>query len=260
MSTSPHPDVQCEVVFAQAGTMRRPHVFRPHHHEFWQLEILKGKCEILSDAGVISVEKSAAVVFSPHTRHGFRYPGNGEIYYSVKFHAVIPEMPASPLLLTPSPFVRAWISCCTALLRESTTEQSHRTLAGLLNGLFAHLAPRLPRASPEPPWIERLREFILANSDRSLTVQETAEHCRMTRGYLTTQFRKATGQTLKAAIDAERIHLSKNMLEYADSSITQVADQLGFPDLFSFSRFFKNHEGISPNQFRKARTTPPSSC
>ena len=81
----------------------------------------------------------------------------------------------------------------------------------------------------------------------------------MTRGYLTAQFHKATGMTVKAAIDAERLKLSKSMLEYADSSITQVADQLGFPDVFAFSRFFKAREGISPNQFRKAHS-PPSSA
>ena len=248
-----------KVLFAQAGTMHKPCLFRLHQHEFWQLEILQGRCEILSEGSVIAVKESAAVIFPPQTRHGFRYPGEGEAYYSVKFEAEMPGIPGAPLFIKTTPFTRAWLSCCRTLLQGNTSESVHGTVRGLLDGLLHHLAPELPRTPGGPAWLARVQGFIRSNSDRPLTVQETAESVGMTRGYLTTQFHKATGMTVKAAIDAERLKLSKSMLEYADSSITQVADQLGFPDVFAFSRFFKAREGIGPNQFRKAHS-PPSSA
>lgn len=238
--------------------MRKPCVFRLHQHEFWQLEILLGKCEILSEGDVIAVEKNAVVFFPPRTWHGFRYPGQGETYYSIKFEATMPEVPTLPLLMKSTPFTRAWVSCCRALLQANTTESAHGALRGLLDGLICQLAPDLPQTLRGPAWLARVEKFIRSNSDRTLTVQETAEHVGMTRGHLTTQFRQATGLTMKAAIDAERLKLSKSMLEYADSSITQVADQLGFPDVFAFSRFFKAREGISPNRFRKTQSPPCS--
>jgi AraC family transcriptional regulator, transcriptional activator of pobA len=43
---------------------------------------------------------------------------------------------------------------------------------------------------------------------------------------------------------------AKRILIYSEKSIKETAFELGFEDLQSFSRFFKNKEGISPKDFR----------
>lgn len=49
----------------------------------------------------------------------------------------------------------------------------------------------------------------------------------------------------------DRIFLeAKRILIYSEKSIKETAFELGFEDLQSFSRFFKNKEGISPKDFR----------
>jgi AraC family transcriptional regulator, transcriptional activator of pobA len=49
----------------------------------------------------------------------------------------------------------------------------------------------------------------------------------------------------------ERILIeSKRYLSFSDKSIKETAFELGFDDMQSFSRFFKNMEGISPKEFR----------
>ncbi len=49
----------------------------------------------------------------------------------------------------------------------------------------------------------------------------------------------------------ERIHIeAKRYLNYSDRSIKETAFDLGFEDIQSFSRFFKNIEGVSPKEFR----------
>jgi AraC family transcriptional regulator, transcriptional activator of pobA len=50
----------------------------------------------------------------------------------------------------------------------------------------------------------------------------------------------------------ERIHIeAKRYLNYSDRSIKETAFDLGFDDIQSFSRFFKNIEGVSPKEFRE---------
>lgn len=49
----------------------------------------------------------------------------------------------------------------------------------------------------------------------------------------------------------ERIHLeAKRMLRYTDKSIKEIAFELGFEDLQTFSRFFKRIEKLSPTAFK----------
>jgi AraC family transcriptional regulator, transcriptional activator of pobA len=53
----------------------------------------------------------------------------------------------------------------------------------------------------------------------------------------------------------ERILIeSKRYLSFSDRSIKETAFELGFDDMQSFSRFFKNMEGVSPKEFREKNT------
>lgn len=45
---------------------------------------------------------------------------------------------------------------------------------------------------------------------------------------------------------------ARRLLKYSDKNISEIADEIGFLDLQSFSRFFKKHENQSPSEFRAA--------
>ncbi|PYF76737.1 helix-turn-helix transcriptional regulator [Pedobacter nutrimenti] len=49
--------------------------------------------------------------------------------------------------------------------------------------------------------------------------------------------------------DRIMIH-ARRQINYSNSSIKEIAHQLGYNDLQTFSRFFRNREGISPIQYR----------
>jgi AraC family transcriptional activator of pobA len=44
---------------------------------------------------------------------------------------------------------------------------------------------------------------------------------------------------------------ARRRLVYAASSISNIARELGFKDPAYFSRFFRRHQGIGPNDFRR---------
>lgn len=54
----------------------------------------------------------------------------------------------------------------------------------------------------------------------------------------------------------ERILLeAKRLLIYSDKSTSEIATELGYNDTSNFSKFFKKHEGLSPNAFKKKKLT-----
>jgi AraC-like DNA-binding protein len=44
---------------------------------------------------------------------------------------------------------------------------------------------------------------------------------------------------------------ARRLLRYSDKSIKEIAYEIGYEDIQSFSRFFKKIEGVSPSDFKK---------
>ena len=54
----------------------------------------------------------------------------------------------------------------------------------------------------------------------------------------------------------DRIHIeAKRQLLFTQKIVKEIAFELGFDDIQSFSRFFKNKEGLSPKEFRDENRT-----
>jgi len=62
-------------------------------------------------------------------------------------------------------------------------------------------------------------------------------------------------QRAPLAIIHDRIMVhAKRQLDYTALSVKEIAYQLGYEDIQTFSRFFKNKEGLSPAQYREKST------
>ena len=60
-----------------------------------------------------------------------------------------------------------------------------------------------------------------------------------------------TGESLKKHLKAEMIKRAKHILEYTDTPIAAISEQLGYSDTHSFSHIFKNTVKLSPREYRK---------
>lgn len=49
------------------------------------------------------------------------------------------------------------------------------------------------------------------------------------------------------------INQAKNLLRQPNIMVKQVADELGFPEQFTFRKYFKTHTGISPSEYQTRR-------
>ncbi|WP_341282735.1 AraC family transcriptional regulator [Paenibacillus sp. FSL H8-0537] len=101
-----------------------------------------------------------------------------------------------------------------------------------------------------PELVRNTMNYIEVNLARELTLEHLSEVLCMNSTYISRQFKKHTGLTIRAYILSRRIELSKYYLTEG-MSITEACYQSGFGDYANFIRSFTKVNGISPGKFIK---------
>ncbi len=83
---------------------------------------------------------------------------------------------------------------------------------------------------------------------RSVGFYATQMH--LTPKYLTTIIRQTSGRTAIQWIDDYVVLEAKNLLKYSSMSIQEIAYYLNFANQSFFGKYFKNHTGMTPTQYR----------
>lgn len=68
--------------------------------------------------------------------------------------------------------------------------------------------------------------------------------------YLSSVIKKTSGLTAKQWIDKALITQAKMMLKSTDLQMAQITSRLNFPNPSFFSKYFKHHSGMTPQQYR----------
>ena len=107
--------------------------------------------------------------------------------------------------------------------------------------------------------LERLEKLVSAyfNSNdlinRGLpTVRYVAEQLHLSPKYLSSLLQVLTGQNTQQHIHEKLIEKAKEKLSTTDLSVSEIAYELGFEHLQSFSKLFKTKTNLSPLDFRKS--------
>lgn len=78
-----------------------------------------------------------------------------------------------------------------------------------------------------------------------------ADRLCITPKYLSTTIKKVSGQSANQWIQSYVLQEAKVMLKTTHKSIQQISLELCFPSQSFFGKYFKQHVGISPQQYRK---------
>ena len=95
-----------------------------------------------------------------------------------------------------------------------------------------------------------LDHLRLNYSSQDLTVRELARISNMSERQFRRIFIEVYNKTPYAFILDFRINEAKRMLSNADKSVSEIAIECGFSDLYSFSHSFKSHTGLTPLEYR----------
>ncbi|MDQ8734791.1 response regulator [Paenibacillus sp. LHD-38] len=94
--------------------------------------------------------------------------------------------------------------------------------------------------------------YINANFERNITLNEIATHINVNSSYLSRMFKEKTGDTIMNTIHLKKIEKAKSYLINSNMKIQEIAEAIGIDDNTYFSHFFKKHTGLSPKQYKDA--------
>ncbi|WP_108868176.1 helix-turn-helix domain-containing protein [Aquimarina aquimarini] len=83
------------------------------------------------------------------------------------------------------------------------------------------------------------------------SVAEYADLLHKSPKTLSNVFSKFNSKTPLQYIQERIILEARRLLHYTEKPVKEIAYELGYDDIHSFSRFFKKKEGISPSQYKK---------
>ena len=96
-----------------------------------------------------------------------------------------------------------------------------------------------------------LLKFLEENNKYSLSVNDAAKICNMSRTRFFTSFKKIFQKHFNAFMIERKLEKAKYLLLRADKSVTEIAYMLDFSDSSYFSKVFKIDTGLTPSKFRK---------
>lgn len=98
------------------------------------------------------------------------------------------------------------------------------------------------------PAIDNIKRNFTENN---LSIKDMAELCGISEVYFRRIFMDVYSITPKEYIINLRIDYAKHLLETEEFSVTEIATMCGYFEPCHFSREFKKHVGISPNEYAK---------
>ena len=87
----------------------------------------------------------------------------------------------------------------------------------------------------------------------SISLDDVASYVGLSRTYLSSIFKKATGVSLFAYVNRFRVEVSKMLLVDTEMNMVEIAGECGFQDQSYFTRVFRKYVGISPKRYRSYR-------
>jgi AraC-like DNA-binding protein len=126
-------------------------------------------------------------------------------------------------------------------------------------GMRSQAEEQKPQATPKPTigldtkigaqvenWVQAK---CYCNSD--LTIKEVAAQMGTNRNYLSQYLNNTLDTTFQLWLNTLRIEEGKRMLATEKMTIEEVGKQVGFPESYNFSRWFKTITGTTPRRFRE---------
>jgi len=83
-----------------------------------------------------------------------------------------------------------------------------------------------------------------------ITLKELAEYLNLSESYLSKLFHQEMGISLSQYILDLKIEKAKNLLQYSDYNIVDIANYLSFSSQSHFIQVFQKKTGLTPHRYR----------
>lgn len=151
--------------------------------------------------------------------------------------------------------VRGVLTRLSDLIQTSNPSSAEITEARVLS-TFAFHALASGRRTPTPKTKTRLMDeaikWLKAHYAEKVTLAQLVVYMGYSRSRFFNLFREHTGLSPLDWLNRHRIRMAQKLLTTSDTTIAEIAHQVGFAELPFFFRLFRRHVGCSPAAYRAA--------
>ena len=98
--------------------------------------------------------------------------------------------------------------------------------------------------------VKKAQEFIEANFQEKITVDQLASLFALGRRNLERRFKKATSNTVNEYIQRVKIEAAKKGFETSRKNINEIMYDVGYSDIKAFRTTFRKVTGLSPLEYK----------
>ncbi|MBQ8281283.1 MAG: helix-turn-helix domain-containing protein [Lachnospiraceae bacterium] len=240
--------------------------------------ILAGQGQYKVDGKIYDVKQGDMIICNPGVKHQsiITDPDNPTLEFICGFSDVhfadmqkdTIELPDGEACLTFSSEIRREISrCCYEIIEENYSIQPGRyyiikaQIVKMLVLIFRTIkgdAPVEQEATSFESYsrtyvVNKIIKYLNDNYDKKISLDQIASNMYLSPVYISKMFKEKTGDSPINYLIRIRLEKAKEMLESdTNESIKQIAANVGYDDVYHFSKLFKKYYGISPLNFKRS--------
>ncbi|KRE71975.1 helix-turn-helix domain-containing protein [Paenibacillus sp. Soil750] len=131
--------------------------------------------------------------------------------------------------------------CCTLDEYKRTFETYFRIVSQLIR----------EKKETNDPIIDHVLNVIKDQYAEDLSLDVLADQLTLSSSYLSTYIKEKTGANFMEHLHDRRVGYAQELLVHTDSNIQDIGIQVGYRNISSFNRMFKNRTGSSPGEYRR---------
>ena len=239
--------------------------------------IIDGTADFSVESHIYSLKKGDVFIIPEETSYFANTKGSCEyFFFHFSGHMEKGDMPVKPVI-EPIPFS----FCLTPCMHDKIPVQPQITTGGLFSFLFSqillcmeynanstHVSRLLldteflkilllmselsekPTAS-YPKSLQNMLVYIKKNLTTPIRLSEISENCHISAPYAARLFKKYINMTVTEYVHRQKLQYALELMENTSLNLTEIADYLGFYDVFCFSRLFKKIYRVAPSIYLK---------
>lgn len=156
-----------------------------------------------------------------------------------------------------SSFIKCFIEL--QVLSDNTYDQNIDLLMdSKIYQMLYYLVKEFPSRQLKPPtpqeqYFNQAIRYMYHHFSKNITIRDIYEHLNLSRSYFHHIFTQQSGISPQDFLMNLRMKKAGDLLIKSDNTITTISISVGYKDLLSFSKAFKNFYGLSPSHFKKSQ-------
>ncbi|UKS26585.1 helix-turn-helix domain-containing protein [Paenibacillus sp. HWE-109] len=131
--------------------------------------------------------------------------------------------------------------CCTLEEYTITFQTYFRTVTQLIRD----------KKEISDPIIDHVLAVVQEHYAEDLSLDVLADQLNLSTSYLSTYIKEKTGANFMEHLHDRRVRNAQHLLHQTDLNIQEIGVQVGYRNISSFNRMFKNRTGSSPGEYRR---------